>query len=233
MIIKEFVPVKRAPDRPADGVEYLENTNGVSCTVKGDFIADKIARLKNYDFDYAVFRHDDTVIHTPGQVPVNCERMRMDGVGVAGVIGTLIMGESCGWWMHKRGVMTAGSILQGDGRGGAYPMADRPGYRTDMVSVDGCFMIFSKKFIELYEPHLFGHWRFGYDTDACFQCLQNGMNVGIVDVTVRHESQGSFNPDEWEKFRKSFLDYWRRYVDFPVIKQSTFKQQEETNESRP
>lgn len=214
MKVMEFVPVILKPERPAEGVTYIENTGH-------ETLAEKIAVLKDYDFDYAVFRHDDLVIESPELVELNCERMRADDVGVAGVIGTLCLFDSCTWWNPQRNVVTVGAIMQGDGKGGAYPMLDAPGYRNDAVSVDGCCMIFDRRFIDAYEPHDFGSWRYLYDVDACMQCLAMGRKVGIVDVRCRHDSQGHMTPD-FEQARQKFLAYWKQRVSFPVIKQSRF-----------
>ena len=216
MKILEFVPVIMAPEKPQEGVVYIENKPGK------ETLSQKIAALKEYDFDYAIFRHQDTHILTPALVEPNCRMMQEANVAVAGVIGTLIMSTTCAWWMHQRGVVTVGAIMQGDGNGGAYPMLDGPGFNPNAVSVDGAFMIFDHKFIDTYESHDF-HWRFGYDTDACFQALQQGRNVGIVDIRVQHDSQGSFDQKEFGEFQQKFLDYWKQHVDFPVIKQSIFR----------
>lgn len=216
MKILESVPVIMAPERPQEGVVYIENKPGL------ETLAQKIAALKEYDFDYAIFRHQDTHILTPELVEPNCRMMQEANVAVAGVIGTLIMSTTCAWWMHQRGVVTVGAIMQGDGKGGAYPMLDGPGFNPNAVSVDGAFMIFDKKFVDSYEVHDF-HWRFGYDSDACFQALQQGRNVGIVDIRVQHDSQGSFDQKEFGEFQQKFLDYWKQHVDFPVIKQSIFR----------
>lgn len=217
MKILEFVPVIMAPEKPQEGVIYIENKPG------RETLAQKIAALKDYDFDYAIYRHQDTKILTPELIEPNCHRMRLDDVAVAGVIGTMYMSDTCAWWMHQRGVVTAGAIMQGDGKGGAYPMLDGPGYRPGMVSVDGAFMIFDKKYIDSYRPIDYGHSRFGYDVSCCFQALQMGRKVGIVDIRVQHESQGSFDQKEFSEFQQNFLYYWKQYVDFPVISQSRFK----------
>ena len=216
MKILEFIPVIRTPERPKEGVIYLENDE------QHQTLASKIALLKDYDFDYAVFHHDDLIIRTPELIEINCERMRIDDAGVAGLIGTLCLFDSCQWWQPQRNVVTVGAILQGDGKGGEYPMLDGPGYRSDAVSVDGCLMIFDKAFIDKYEPHEY-HWRFGYDVDACLQCLSMGRNVAIADIQCKHDSQGSFNAAEFDAFRTKFLAYWKQHVTFPVIKQSEFR----------
>lgn len=215
MKILETIPCILKPERPKEGVIYLENDD------THQTLASKIGMLKDYDFDYAVFHHDDLIVRTPELIPAQCERMRIDNVGVAGLIGTLCLFDSAQWWQPQRNIVTVGAIIQGDGKGGEYPMLDGPGYRPDLVSVDGCFMIFDKEFIKAYEPHEY-HWRFGYDVDACLQCLAMGRNVAVVDIKCKHDSQGSFNAAEFNDFRTKFLAYWKQHVSFPVIKQSEF-----------
>lgn len=216
MEIREFIPVILKPERPLEGVTYLENLG------ETDTLAEKIKRMLDTPADYYVFHHQDLKIETPEAIPLQCERMRVDGVGVAGVIGTRYMSTACAWWMHPRPVVTAGAIMQGDGHGGAYPMLEDPGYHVDLVSVDGAIMIFSREFLEKYEPHPF-HPRFGYDVDSCFQCLEMGLKVATLDVRCMHESQGGFDPAEFDSYRQKFLEYWKPHVDFPVISQSRFK----------
>lgn len=215
MKILEFVPVKDLPEQPSLGPILIDNS-------RGDTLGKKIAVLKEYDADYYIFRHEDLRIETPELIEQQCELMRTNNIGVAGVIGTLCLFESCTWWNPQRNVVTVGAILQGDGKGGSYPMLDGPGFRADAISVDGCFMVFSKEFIQKYEPHDFGSWRYCYDVDACLQCLQMGLNVGILDIRCKHDSQGQMTPD-FEQTRQSFLAYWKQHVNFPVIKQSEFK----------
>ena len=217
MKILETIPVILAPEKKADGVVYLENDE------QHQTLASKIDMLKDYDFDYVVFHHQDLTIRTPELVEPNCERMRIDDVAIAGVIGTMYMSTTAAWWLHQRGVVTAGAILQGDGKGGEYPMLDGPGYRADMVAVDGCILIMDKRFVQSYVPHDFGHFRFGYDVDACFQALQQGRKVGIVDIQCKHDSQGEFDQQEFAAYQKKFVEYWSKFVDFPVISQSRFK----------
>lgn len=216
MKILEFVPVEKMPDKPSLGPILLDNS-------MGNTLSQKISCLKNWDADYYIFRHSDLTIETPELIEPQCELMRRDNIAVAGVIGTLFMSQSCAWWLHHRGVVTVGAIMQGDGKGGSYPMLDGPGFRSDAVAVDGCILIMDKAFVQSYEHHDFGHWRFGYDTDCCFQALLQGRNVGILDLRCTHQSQGGFDQTEFDNFRQRFLAYWKQYVEFPVIKQSEFK----------
>lgn len=215
MKILEFVPVEKMPDKPSLGPVLLDNSVGTT-------LSQKIGRLKEWDADYYIFRHSDLTVETPELIEPQCELMRRDNAGVGGLIGTLCLFDSCTWWNPQRNVVTVGAIMQGDGKGGSYPMLDGPGYRSDAVSVDGCFMVFDRDFVQRFEPHDFGSWRYGYDVDACLQCLQMGRNVAVLDIRCRHDSQGQMTPD-FESFRQRFLDYWKPRVDFPVIKQSNFR----------
>lgn len=215
MKILDFIPVEKQPENPIKGTVYIDNT-------QGDTLAKKIGVLKQYDADYYIFRHDDIKVLQPDRVLPQIELMRTRNCGVGGLIGTLCLYDSGTWWNPQRNVVTVGSIMQGDGKGGAYLMADGPGFRSDAVSVDGCFMVFSKDFVQKYEPHDFGSWRYFYDVDACLQCLQMCMNVAILDIRCQHDSQGQMTPD-FEQARQKFLGYWKPRVDFPVIKQSEFR----------
>lgn len=216
MDIKVFVPTKD-PREGVAGEICLDNSYG-------NTLSEKIKAMAGWDADWYVFRHDDLEILRPlaGAIP-QFEAFGRDNVGVAGLIGTMCLHGSCQWWQPLRGTVTAGGIIQGfsDGRPDV-PMLDGPGYRTDMVSVDGCFMCFSRDFLEKFEAHPI-HWRFGYDVDACLQCLQMGKKVGILDLQCRHQSEGKFDPREFEAARKKILEYWTPRVDFPVISLSKFR----------
>ena len=105
MKILEFIPVIRKPEKPLEGIIYLENET------ENETLAHKIYRLKDYQADYYVYHHKDLVIETPELIEAQCERMRVDNVGVAGVIGTLCLFDSCTWWFPQRNVVTVGAIV--------------------------------------------------------------------------------------------------------------------------
>jgi hypothetical protein len=149
MKIQEFIPVIRKPEKPIEGAIYLENE------YDDESLAHKLYRLKDYSADYYVVHHQDLKVLTPELVAPQCELMRVNNCGVGGLIGTLCLFPSCTWWNPQRNVVTVGAIEQGDGKGGSYPMLDGPGFRADAVSVDGCFMVFSDKFVRNYELHEF------------------------------------------------------------------------------
>ena len=197
----------------------------------GKDLSTKIALMHSWaspGTDWYCFHHDDLTFASddPYNDPVllnqlaECDRQ---GVGVAGVIGTLCLYPSCQWWNPMRPQVTAGAIIQGFSNGQPdVVMADGPGFRTDAVSVDGCCMFFSDRFLQKYEPHNF-HPRYLYDVDACLGALYNGFKVAILDYRCRHQSEGKFDPGEFEVARKKFMEYWSPKVDFPVICSSRFR----------
>ena len=197
----------------------------------GKDLSTKISLMHSWaspDTDWYCFHHDDLTFASDDpyndpyliQQLAECDRK---GVGVAGVIGTLCLYESCQWWQPMRPQVTVGAITQGfaDGKPDV-DMADGPGFRTDAVSVDGCCLFFSKKFIQEYEVHPW-HPRYLYDVDACLQALSKGYKVGVLDYRCRHQSEGHFDPAEFENTRKKFMEYWKPRVDFPVIYSSKFR----------
>lgn len=215
MDIKVFVPVETGPVLEND-IIHIPNTEGKT-------LSEKISYMNRYHADWYIFRHDDLTMQAPlADIVPMLEIMDRENVGVAGVIGTLCLYNSCMWWSPMRPQVTVGAITQGFGDGQPdVLMADGPGLRTDAVSVDGCFMAFSRKFLEQYEAHPF-HWRFGYDVDACLQALEKGFKVGIVPFPCRHQSEGKFDPVEFGEARDRLLEYWGAKVDFPVINSSKF-----------
>lgn len=210
------VPVKD-PTTDIAGVHYIDNS-------RGETLSEKIKAQLDNDADWYIFRHDDLQV-PPDFAPLvqQLEYFTREHVAVAGVIGTLCLFDSCMWWAPMRPQVTVGAITQGFSNG--QPdclMADGPGVRTDAVSVDGCIMAFSREFLEKFEPHPF-HWRFGYDVDACLQALSMGYRVGILDFPCRHQSEGKFDPGEFDQAKRKLLDFWKPRVDFPVINSSKFR----------
>lgn len=192
-------------------------------------LSEKIALMRDMaNADWYCFHHDDLTFasddpYTDPYLEQQLSVCTREHVGVAGVIGTLCLFQSCQWWQPMRPQVTAGCITQGFSNGQPdCVMADGPGFRTDAVSVDGCCMWFSREFLEKFEAHPW-HPRYLYDVDACLQALSNGFRVGILDYRTRHQSEGKFDPGEFDSARKKFMEHWGPKVDFPVINSSKFR----------
>lgn len=219
MKIEMFIPVA---DEETTDCHYIGNGD---CKT----LSEKIALMhKRADADWYCFHHNDLTFfcddpYTDPYLEQQLSYFDRENVGVAGLIGTLCLYPSCQWWQPMRPQVTVGAITQGFANGQPdVIMADGPGTRTDVVSVDGCCMFFSRKFLEQFEAHPF-HWRFGYDVDACLQALSKGFKVGVLDYRARHQSEGHFDVGEFEQARKKMMDYWTKRVDFPVIHTSKFR----------
>jgi len=62
-------------------------------------------------------------------------------VGIAGIIGSNVFTEQCGWWLTDRRVHTRGRIIQGFNDGTEHSMIELSGMDdSKIVSVDGCIM---------------------------------------------------------------------------------------------
>lgn len=219
MKIEMFIPVKGESSR-----ELHRIGNDAADTLSG-----KIAVMREWaDADWYIMHHDDLTFasedpYSDPHLEQQLAYFDREHVGVAGVIGTLCLFESCMWWAPMRPQVTVGAITQGFSNGQPdVVMADGPGCRTDAVSVDGCIMAFSREFLEKFEAHPF-HWRYLYDVDACLQALSGGFKVGILDYRCRHQSEGKFDPGEFEKAKQKFFSHWKPRVDFPVINSSKFR----------
>ena len=53
-----------------------------------------------------------------------------------------------------------------------------------------------------------------YDVDACFTLLKQGVDIGIIDVMVKHGSEGPLS-ESWHKNKKAFYNKWKD-ITFPA-----------------
>lgn len=189
-------------------------------------LADKMNRAfkkaKEGGYDWLCWRHDDLSIETPELVEPQLDLAYRNGARVCGVIGSLICSDSR-WWVHKRPVLTAGGIMQGDGKGGFYPMIDCAGFNPNMVLLDGCCMWIHKDLFDVRVPDYCA--RHLYDDYICFSSLARGYKVAVLDVRCAHVSQGGYDMSEYGAAQKKFYEEWKPRVEFPVIAQSKFNQE--------
>ena len=122
---------KRKPGQnDTDHVFYIEDRpefEGIAD--KYNWAIENIA-LKSDD-DVICFRHDDTSFRTPEDMIIGQVRRAFEkGAGVCGVIGTIMLENSCTWWRPNRYLNGSGYIIQG----GWEPLKDKDG--NDVI-VDG------------------------------------------------------------------------------------------------
>ena len=174
--------------------------------------------------DVVIFLHDDvTILDKNFEEKIKLFFKYKSNIGVAGVIGTTQFPEEGGWWHSDRRVYGRGKILQSHPKKENYWMIDREGMFDNLVAVDGCMLCFSYNFLKDYsfDEKTFKNFNF-YDVDSCFECLKSGFDVGIIDVSIQHESEGGLSPS-WNLERKLFLAKWKEIIEFPVNKGSFHK----------
>jgi len=186
---------------------------------------DALKRMVLEDHDVVVFLHDDISIrdeHFEKKVELFFEYRTK--VGIAGVIGTTEYSEGGGWWLCDRNIKSRGRIIQGFTDGTEIVMAERGGMGdVGVVSVDGCILFMRGSVAKKYrfDEETYSGYHF-YDVDSCFEMIQMGYDIGIIDVTVKHESEGQL-PPEWFEAKDKFLAKWKGAgLTFPVILE-TFK----------
>lgn len=221
----EIVAVKDKRDSILGNVHLIHNTAKLN----------NIAKKYNYAIEkyclpsseqYFCFRHDDLIFNTPKDVIIyKLDKLFEDGkVGVAGLIGTYILEQSCVWWIPNRPLNTAGKITQCFPDGKSTVMADWPGTHVGLASVDGCCLFISRKLLESgvrFDESL-SDYHF-YDADICCQALSNRYEVATVDIEAIHKSVGKA-VNEIEQYRKVFFDKWTKKIDnWPISRYTKFK----------
>ena len=221
----EIVAVKDKRDSILDNVHLIHNTTKLnSIAKKYNYAIEKYCLTSNEQ--YFCFRHDDLTFNTPNDViKYKLDKLFEDGkVGVAGLIGTYILEQSCVWWIPNRPLNTAGKITQCFPDGKSTAMSDWPGTHRGLASVDGCCLFISRKLLESgvrFDEEL-SDYHF-YDADICCQALSNGFEVATVDIDATHESVGKAIT-EIEQYRKVFFDKWTKKIDnWPISRYTKFK----------
>jgi hypothetical protein len=180
-------------------------------------------RNKLDENDVVVFLHDDIEIRDQYfEKKLELYFKYKTNVGIAGVIGTTEFTDSCGWWLTDRMINTRGRIIQGMNDGSEHIMAENGGMdEHGIVSVDGCILFMPSKIAKTFkfDESTYSGFHF-YDVDTCFTLLEKGYDIGIIDVLVKHQSEGPLTKS-WYDNREKFLNKWK-HLKFPVTK-SSFK----------
>lgn len=221
----EIVAVKDKRDSILGNVHLIHNTAKLNSIAKKYNYAIEKYCLPSSE-QYFCFRHDDLTFNTPKDVIIyKLDKLFEDGkVGVAGLIGTYILEQSCVWWIPNRPLNTAGKITQCFPDGKSTVMADWPGTHVGLASVDGCCLFVSRKLLESgvrFDESL-SDYHF-YDADICCQALSNRYEVATVDIEAIHKSVGKA-VNEIEQYRKVFFDKWTKKIDnWPISRYTKFK----------
>lgn len=218
-------------DQPKENTKnefYIDNSIGNSIAKKYNYAIENII-LKQSD-EICCFIHDDAKIINE----ITCENLLKKlyteniNLGIVGVIGCFILEKSCTWWQTMRGPdgpCTFGNIIQGYTDGHEQLMTDEKGTCFDATSIDGCCMFFPKRVFEMglrFDEEL-KEYHF-YDADICLQILSMGLDVGIADILIKHESEGTL-PDNWNILKNTFFHKWHIKLngEWPISRYSIRK----------
>lgn len=81
--------------------------------------------------------------------------------------------------------------------------------RQRVILLDGLFLASDSR--TLLEHKLFFDERFSfhfYDLDFCRQAEMKGLSCGTIDLSLIHESGGSFGSKEWRALYQTYLEKW-------------------------
>lgn len=210
--------------RSPESLMYIEEGEDRTIFKKYNDALSRIPKIE--DNDVVVFSHDDITIKDEYfEDKLDLYFKIRTKVGIAGVIGTNIFEEGSGWWLTDRQTNTRGRIVQGFKDGSEHTMAEPSGSDdSQIVSVDGC-VLFMRGIVAQtfrFDEDTYTGYHF-YDVDTCFTLLEQGWDVGIIDVLVKHESEGPLT-QSWYDNRVNFMNKWmKKGYRFPIVKNSIFK----------
>lgn len=211
------IPIhSKVPRDSLGNIHYFEDLPDDSAAKKYNRIFDAFLGSSE---EWLCIHHHDCEIRCPdAEIESQLKTVYGLGVRVAGVIGTMCLYRSFQWWQPQRPAVTAGAVIQGFEGGKEQPMIDMAGIRTDMASVDGCIMWIHRSILQegLRMDEDIPGWHC-YDCEICLNTLRMGHKVGILNVCVKHNSEGKFDAQVFEQSRKCMDDKWNKIFDFPVV----------------
>ena len=202
----------------------VDNTMGQSIFEKYNYAIEAIKDFNSLDS----FKDDDVIVFLHSDVSVKDEFIEEKlnyvfendkELGMVGVYGTTLLTENGGWWMADRSVYGRGHIIQGMPNKTEHHMVDRIGYFDDVVSIDGCFMAIRGSVLEefRFDEYNYDGYHF-YDVDTSLQIGSLGYKIAVVDILIRHESEGPLDQG-WERNRNICMNKWKkRGIKFPFMK---------------
>ena len=205
--------------------------SAVSIVVGGDgSIAEKynkgILNYKNLpnrtEKDIICFVHDDVKIvdryfEKKLEMFFNEYETHHEDVALAGVIGTLAIGEGCFWWEKME--YTKGTIVQ------YYKNSNRPPNQaktaeintvSQVLTVDGLAMFVPVRHIDNVKfDESYGGYHF-YDLDTCVDLANKNLRVFVLNIMVEHYSEGDSPVSQsFLKSRQHFINKYK-FDKFPI-----------------
>jgi len=224
-MIQYVIPTKDNANKLVTSISTMSTNTKIHIESENESIFKKynnaLDKMEINDDDVIVFLHDDIEIRDEHiEKKLELYFKYRPNVGIAGVIGTNLFDRSGGWWLSNRMIYSRGRIIQGFDNGTEHPMIEVGGMDdSDIVSVDGC-ILFIKGSVAKYfrfDNNTYDGYHF-YDVDTCFSLMEQGWHVGIIDILVKHDSEGPLS-ESWISDRDKFIKKWedKGYI-FPITK---------------
>jgi hypothetical protein len=174
-------------------------------------------------FPYLCFMHEDILFHTKDWGCKVIEHFKNPQVGLIGVVGGHYMPQCpASWWSTQ---YNSGQFIQG--------FYDKHKYNTETIScsrykkpnetslnvaaVDGFWFCIPRKLFSVvkFDEETFKEFHF-YDTDICFQIINQNKEVRVVfDILIEHSSRGTQNGAFLEQ-RVICYNKWAHFL--PIIR---------------
>jgi len=203
---------------------FAFDSNGSSIYEKYNFCIDDLISRGLQDTDIVAFCHgdvkildhyfEDKILYVFDMLPT---------LGVAGIIGSTKLLETCGWWLSDKSVQRGHLIQWIDNvEANKYHMIKSIGNYNDICVVDGlCMFIKGEllkklKFDSVTYPNSYNF----YDYDYCLEAKALGYQIGVFDILLEHRSSGAgIYQDDWKSNKQNFIQKWMgKGYTFPIGK---------------
>lgn len=209
--IENIYPVKRVFNEDANGICEKYNL-GIQHFVKEGLL----------DTDVIAFCHGDVkILDSAFKEKVEYIFSNIPNLGVAGVIGTTELHDTCGWWLSEQR-LHRGHLMQwvDSNPNNKYHMTRTIGNYTNMVTIDGLCMLVKGELAKKlpFDSETFPNTYNFYDADYSLMAREAGYKVGVFDILLEHKSAGTgIFEDDWAKNKVKFLTKWvNKGQTFPI-----------------
>lgn len=201
---------------------FVWNDEGNSIFQKYNIGVNKLIEKGLANDDIVCFCHADVkILDKDFEEKVTYAFQKIDMLGVAGVIGSTELHDTCGWWLSDMS-LHRGHLMQWttNEESSKYHMVRKEGNFSDCCVVDGCILFtmghiaINLKWDEMTYPESYDM----YDYDFCLAVQGHGYKVAVLDILIEHKSAGTgVFKDSWKINKERFIQKWTNSgLTFPI-----------------
>lgn len=150
--------------------------------------------------EYLCFIHDDILFHSKGWGNIVNQIFKEDlQIGLLGVAGSKIKTKMPSGYWNCPSEFKEINIIQHleNGKVNKWNYGFKKGNISEVVAIDGVFMVMKKKFNLSFNEKLKGFHN--YDLNISFACKQKGYKIFVTnEVLIEHYSNGEINNSWYE-----------------------------------